>query len=491
MELILLLVRLFLFGVFVVAGVGKLLDLEGSEKAVKGFGVPDSVAKPVSIFLPVVEIVIGVLLLFVGTSWIGAVFAFLLLSVFIVGMIVQMAQGNAPDCHCFGQIHSEPVGKASLIRNIGFAILSLLIVSQGPASQGYDLSTSSNDMLQAVLILGILVLVAVAVFYLKKILEQQMEITRRIEVLELVSRDGAHVEREGAGSPAESLPIGAPFPEFELADTRGKRLKFSDYRKTRVPLLFLFVSPDCGPCNALLPEIREWRKAHADKFKIVLVSSGSISANIEKFGEEDGILLQEKRELAEQVKARWTPTAIFVNGEGRIASHPAAGDTAIRELINKLQVEDLGKEHLYFSADENGGVPVMIGEKIPEFSMSDLKGQPITQETFKGKESLVVFFSMTCPHCVRMIEELKEWDKTKGADEPNLIVFSDGDADAHKELELDAPIILDKDYEFAGEIGMMGTPSGVLVNKKGEIVTETGIGASNIWALIGRERPSK
>ncbi|HJS52066.1 MAG TPA: MauE/DoxX family redox-associated membrane protein [Pyrinomonadaceae bacterium] len=490
MEIILLLVRLFLFGVFVFAGIGKLLDLEGSEKAVKGFGIPEPLAKPVSRFLPVVEIVIGVLLLFVGTAWIGAVLAFLLLLVFIGGMAVQLAQGNAPDCHCFGQIHSEPVGKSSLIRNIVFAILSLLLIWQGPTNQGYDLSASSTDMLQAVLILGILVLVAVAVFYLKKIFEQQLQITRRIEVLELVSRDGAHVEREDVGSPTESLPLGAPFPEFELADTGGKRVRFSDYRKAREPILFLFVSPDCGPCNALFPEIQEWRKDHADKFKIVLVSSGSISANIEKFGEEFGVLLQEKRELAEQVKARWTPTAIYVNADGKIASHPAAGDTAIRELVEKLHTEDLAKEHLYFSADGNGS-KVLIGEKVPEFSMEALNGQTITHEAFQGKESLVVFFSMTCPHCVRMIEELKEWDLTKGADEPNLIVFSDGDAEAHEELDLSAPIILDKDHKVSAQIGMRGTPSGVLVNEKGEIVTETGVGAPNIWALIGKERPSK
>jgi len=490
MEMVLLLVRLFLFGVFVFAGVGKLLDLEGSEKAVKGFGVPEPLAKPVSLFLPVIEIVIGVLLLFVGTAWIGAVLAFLLLLLFIGGMVVQMAQGNAPDCHCFGQIHSEPVGKSSLIRNIGFAILALLLVSQGPANQGFDLSASSTDMLQAVLILGILVLLAIAVFYLKKIFDQQLQITRRIEVLELVSRDGAHVEREEAGSPAESLPIGAPFPEFELADTGGKRVRLSDYRKAGQPILFLFVSPDCGPCNALLPEIQEWNKDLSDKFKIILVSSGTIPANIEKFGEEFGVLLQEKRELAEQVKARWTPTAIFVNADGRIASHPAAGDTAIRELVEKLQTEDLGKEHLYFPAGNNGR-SLLIGEKIPEFSMPDVKGETVTHETFQGKESLVVFFSMTCPHCVKMIEDLKEWDQNKNADEPNLVVFSDGDAEAHEPLALNAPIVLDKNYKIAGEIGMRGTPSGILVNEKGEIVTETGVGASNIWALLGKEPPSK
>ncbi len=488
MELLLLLVRLFLAGVFALAGIGKLLDLEGSEKAVKGFGVPDNIAKPISIFLPVAEVVIAVLLLFVATAWIGAVLATLLLLGFIGAMIVQMVNGNAPDCHCFGQLHSEPVGKASLIRNIVFAILSLLLVSQGRLNQGQSLSTGSTDMVQAILGLGILALLAAAVFYLRKILEQQVQIQRRIEVLELVSRDGAQVERHEAGSPSESLPIGAPFPDFELADTNGKRVRFADFLKRKTPILFLFVSPDCGPCNALYPDIKEWREKLNDKLKIVLVSSGSRSAHLEKFGDETGILLQEKRELADLAKARWTPTAVFVNSEGNIASHPAAGDTAIRELFEKLGAQDLAKEHLFFASANGHDAPLRIGEKLPEFSMSAVNGETVSQDSFKGHRSLVLFFSTTCPHCVRMMEELKGWDESKDADEPQLVVFSDGDAEEHIKLGLKAPIVLDKGYEFSAEIGMLGTPSAILVNEKGEIVTETGIGAPNIWALIGKRR---
>jgi peroxiredoxin/uncharacterized membrane protein YphA (DoxX/SURF4 family) len=491
MDVILLLVRLFLFGVFLLAGIGKLLDWEGSEKAAKDFGVPGDLAKPVAYALPLVEIGIALLFLFVNTSWIASIGGLLLLLAFIGGMLYQMAKGNAPDCHCFGQIHSEPVGKTSLIRNIGFAILSLLLVSQGRNDQGLDLATSSNDMLQAVLVLGILVLLAVAVFYLKKIFQQQLQITRRIEVLELVSRDGALVERQDAGSPSDNLPIGAPFPEFELADTSGKRIKSGDYFRAKKPMLFIFVSPDCGPCNALYPEIQEWRSTLADKLKIVLVSTGSASANLAKFADDKDILLQEKRELAEKVRARWTPTAVYVNSHGRVASHPASGDTAIRELVEKLSAEDnLQAEYKYFANKIDGPGKVKIGERVPEFSMPAVTGEPITHETFEGKDSLVVFFSLTCPHCVRMIEELKEWDMNKGADEPNLIVISDGDPEAHKELRLNAPIVLDENYTFAGKIGMMGTPSAVLVNKKREIVTETGIGAPNVWALIGKIPPS-
>ena len=489
MDVILLLIRLFLFGVFVLAGITKLLDREGSEKALKDFGVPGDLAKPVATALPIAEIAIGLMFLFVSTSWLGAIAGLLLLMVFIGGMIYQIAQGNAPDCHCFGQIHSEPVGKSSLIRNIGFAILALLLVARGSDGQGLDLSSSPNDMLQAVIALGILVLLAVAVFYLKKIFEQQLQINRRIEVLELISRDGAAVERENTGTPTESLPLGSPFPDFELADTAGKRISMGDFRRAHTPLLFIFVSPDCGPCNALYPEIKEWRAELEGKLKIVLVSTGSISANLEKFADDSSVLLQEKRELAESVLARWTPTAIYVNADGRISSHPAAGDTAIRELVEKLKSQDLLQDHLYF-ANEGSSTKVKIGEKVPEFEMASLTGDPVTHKNFEGKDSLVVFFSMTCPHCRNMIEELREWDANRTDSEPNLVVISDGDPEAHKELNLKSPVVLDEGYKFAMGLGMFGTPSAVLVNNKREIITETGVGAPNVWALIGRKLPN-
>ena len=76
----------------------------------------------------------------------------------------------------------------------------------------------------------------------------------------------------------------------------------------------------------------------------------------------------------------------------------------------------------------------------------------------------------------------------KGADEPNLIVFSQGDEEAHKEIGLKSPILLDEGYKTAEQFGMFGTPSAVLINEKGKIVSETAIGASNIWALIGKRK---
>ncbi len=494
MEIILLIVRLVLAGIFILAGIGKLLDLKGSEKAVKDFGVPEGLAKPFSIILPIGEIAIAFSLLFIETSWFGATGASLLLLIFIGGMLYQIAQGNAPDCHCFGQIHSEPVGKKSLIRNIIFALLGIFLVVSGRFHQGLNLFSSdfnsigNTDFMQIFIGSAIVVLLAAIIYFLKQISAQQVQIMRRIEVLEVISSGENKVEREHTTHPEDGLPIGAPAPDFVLPDVNGRNVAFEHLLAQAKPMLFFFVSPTCTPCRALLPEIREWQKDLGEKINFVFISNGKVKDNLEKFGETTKqILIQKDKEVAIEFEAIWTPTALLVNSDGTTGSRVAAGDVAIRELVEKIKAESPEKDSFYISNSENGARKSKIGEKIPPFKIEDLKGRKIGADDFQGKKTLVTFWSITCPYCINMLEDLREWEKIKGQDEPNLIVFSDGELEAHEKLDLISPIILDKEYKIAEKIGMSGTPSAILVNENGEIISETAIGAPQIWALIGRK----
>jgi thiol-disulfide isomerase/thioredoxin/uncharacterized membrane protein YphA (DoxX/SURF4 family) len=488
MEVILLLIRIFLFAVFAAAGIGKLLDLQGSEKAVKEFGVPESLAKPFAVALPVAELLFALLLLPASTAWLGAIGGFLLLAVFIGGMIWQMAKGNAPDCHCFGAIHSEPVSKKSLIRNIVFAILAFFLVAQGADNQGLSFTDLTSEMaIQLFLGLATIGLLGAVVFYLKKISEQQTQIMRRIEIIELVSHEGGHeVERADAGDPHDSLPIGSIAPDFELPDLSGKLVTFEHLLSKTKPLLFFFVSPTCNPCQALLPEIEEWQNELKDKVEFVFVSSGKAKENAEKFGGTSfkNILLQEDKEVSSLFHAKWTPTAVFINADGIVASHLSVGDEGIRDLAKKVKSIDFEKQTVFIA----NGTQTKLGEDVPEFAMPDVFGREISSKDFQGKKTLVTFWSTTCPHCINMIHDLQEWDDAKGADEPNLLVFSQGDAEDHKEFGLKSPILIDEGYKTSEKFGMSGTPSAVLINENGKIISETAIGASNIWALIGKRK---
>ena len=473
------------------AAIGKFLDLEGAEKSVKAFGTPADLARTFAILIPFAELVFAVCLLFTATSWLGAIGVFGFLIIFIGGMISQLAQGNAPDCHCFGAIHSEPVGKKGLIRNGIFALLALFLIAQGKENQGLSFSQMTNEFaLQFIFGLAIFGLLIAVIFYLKRISEQQNQIMRRIDVLELVSQDGKQVERENVGSPLDALPIGAFAPDFVLPNVRGREVALEHLLMDGKLLLFFFVGPNCVPCAELLPEIVNWQNELGKRFNFVFISSGNAAENSKKFGESfKNILLQKEREVSETYYAVWTPTVLVVNSEGIIASRPAVGDGAIRELIEKIKAENSAE---YFVLP-NGhghehGKPPKIGEDVPQFSLLDLQGNEFTTKDFQNRKTLVTFWSMTCSHCQNMMEELKNWDKTKGADAPDLLVFSDGEIAEHQELNLNAPILLDKGYKTAEKLGMSGTPSAILVNEKGKIISETAIGAGNIWALVGKRK---
>src|SRR5437868_891634 len=333
MEMILLLFRLSLAGIFALAGIAKFMDLKGSENAFRDFGIPQVITLPASIGLSVLEILIAVLFISSSTAWFGAIGASVLLVLFIGQMIYQMAKGNAPDCHCFGQIHSEPVGKKSLVRNIIFAVPAVFLVFQGRENQGLSLAQLSNEMALQ-LGFGLLItcfLLGVA-FWLKKILEQQTQIIKRLDLMELISREDSAVERDKAGIPNDGLPIGALFPDFELPDTNGQTVSLDKLLELRKPVLFVFVSPTCNPCKALVPEFDRWQPELVSKVNIVFVSSGDAGENLDKFGGSSPktILLQKGRELADLARAKWTPTAILTDAQGRIASHATAGDQAIK-----------------------------------------------------------------------------------------------------------------------------------------------------------------
>ncbi|HEX8194946.1 MAG TPA: MauE/DoxX family redox-associated membrane protein, partial [Pyrinomonadaceae bacterium] len=289
MEIVLLVARLILAAVFAVAGIAKLFDRAGSEKAIVDFGVPESVAKPFSILLPLAEIATAILLLPLATAWFGAISALALLLVFVSGIAYNFARGNTPDCHCFGQIHSEPVGWSTLIRNSILAAIAGFLVFAGRETAGAsafawldDLNTAEKmNLIFGVLTIGLLAFVA---FKLKNIQTQQIVLQRHIELIQLGEGTGAIVERGDATPPADGLPVGALLPAFSLPGANGKQFLSKDLLKADKPSLLFFVSPSCKPCAALLPDIEDWQRQFGEKINFIFVSSGAAKENVEKFG---------------------------------------------------------------------------------------------------------------------------------------------------------------------------------------------------------------
>lgn len=124
------LARLGLAAVWLVSGAVKFGDAGQTFIAVKAYDVlPSALVGPVATALPLLELVLGVFLLFGLGTRIVAVVAGLLLLVLIAGIAQSWARGLTIDCGCFGGGGQVNAGQTQypqeIARDTGFLVLAV------------------------------------------------------------------------------------------------------------------------------------------------------------------------------------------------------------------------------------------------------------------------------------------------------------------------------------------------------------------------------
>jgi uncharacterized membrane protein YphA (DoxX/SURF4 family) len=128
-----LVARLVVGGVWIAAGVLKLPDPAGSVRAVRAYQLlPESVVPTVGHLLPVVEVVVGLLLVLGLLTRVAAVVSSLLFVAFIVGIAAAWSRGLEIDCGCFGgggfRQDAADAYPWDIARDLGLLALSLWLV---------------------------------------------------------------------------------------------------------------------------------------------------------------------------------------------------------------------------------------------------------------------------------------------------------------------------------------------------------------------------
>ena len=311
--------QLLLAGVFLTAGIGKLLDLAGSRQAMRDFGVPDRAATIAGTLLPVVELAIGVALIFAPSARWGALAALALLLTFIAGIARAMARGEEPDCHCFGQIHSAPAGPLTLARNAALAGCAAVIVvyGSGPAVDAWVNARSTSELVAA----GAAICAVAAVAYALSLRAEIARLKRNLDIAQT-----------GAAAASPGLPVGADAPAFALRDLQGETVSLTALRERGQPVLLLFMSPSCGPCAAFLPTIQQWQQSLSARLTLAIITTGTAEQNA-VFTEHglEHVLLQDEREVADLYGAQSHPVRRLRDawGQDRLPSGGGpAGDRA-------------------------------------------------------------------------------------------------------------------------------------------------------------------
>jgi thiol-disulfide isomerase/thioredoxin/uncharacterized membrane protein YphA (DoxX/SURF4 family) len=320
MNAVLLSARCLLAIVFAVAAAGKIVDLEGSRQALEGFGVPAPFARVGRVALPVAELVVAVLLLIRPSAVAGAAGALMLLLVFITGVIYAMRHDLAPDCHCFGQLHSEPAGPSTLVRNVLLAAPAALIILAGP---GPSLEAGLAGLRGAQI--GLVATAALAAAL--AVLTAQFWSDKR--------HLGRELERLIASKAPAGLPRGSQAPAFELQAVRGELRSLNDLLGLSRPVVLVFVSTSCGPCIEMLPLLAGWQISLSEAVVIPVIFTGEL-ADVEGLVEDHELglaLAQTGAETFGSYGLRATPSAVLLDPDGVIAATPAEGVPAIEALV--------------------------------------------------------------------------------------------------------------------------------------------------------------
>jgi peroxiredoxin/uncharacterized membrane protein YphA (DoxX/SURF4 family) len=485
MHAVLLIARLVLAATFATAGLAKLADRNGTLEAVRGFGVPESLAVPVGAVLPLAELAAVVLLIASVTARAGGVIALALLLAFAGAITRSMARGETPDCHCFGQLHSAPAGPKTLVRNLVLAAIAVLVVAAGAGTSATRwIAQLSGSGLVAV-IGGVLltVLAAAAGSLVLSLLRRHGELLLRIEALEdALAARGIQVAPVLAPGAAAGLAVGSPAPEFELPDLDGERVSLRRLRESSNPVMLVFTDPGCGPCSALMPQLASWQDEHAGSLEIVLISRGDREANVAHASEHgvSNVLMQDDHELIDSYQVGGTPGAVLIAPDGTIASPVHGGADAINALVASRFAAPQLAVHRHEPE---------LGRPAPDATVQNMDGEELNLSSVLDGPTAVLFWNPSCGFCQQMLPDLKALEAAPPAGAPSLLLISTGDAQSNRAMGLRTQIVLDRSFAAGSAFGASGTPSAVLVDEHRRIVSQLAVGALAVLALAGSAGP--
>jgi hypothetical protein len=372
-EFSLIAARLLLAAVFLLAGTAKFADPLGSFRALRDFGLPTALARPMVVLLPLLELAVAVALIPVSVAWYGACGALGLLIVFLIAVGIAMLRGRKPDCHCFGQLHSEPAGWPTIARNIVLAACAGWLVRSGPVHPGPDLWTwlanLSTFESKVALVVGCLV-----GFLFLRVIHGASHASKAVEAQEPseglfsflnddddetpapaqppVRRAAAAPIARPSPTPASQtapaypgpinigLPVGTPAPLFELPALTGENRSLQSLLADGNDLLLIFSRPRCESCQAFFSNLPLWTRQltqlpNVELPAMAVLSRGAVAENLAKLKdfEPSRILLQREFEIAAKYDCDTTPAAVLVGADGIVRSELALGALAIKQLL--------------------------------------------------------------------------------------------------------------------------------------------------------------
>ena len=141
------------------------------------------------------------------------------------------------------------------------------------------------------------------------------------------------------------IAVGAKYPDIELTNTEGKKVKLSEYVPAGKYVMLEFWASWCGPCRGEIPHLREVYKEYKDKgFEIVSISIDRDNKAWKKAMKEERMVWTQlndpgefKGPVTQVYNVLGVPTCILLDKEGHIFKTNMRGaqlDAVLEEIYN-------------------------------------------------------------------------------------------------------------------------------------------------------------
>jgi uncharacterized membrane protein YphA (DoxX/SURF4 family)/thiol-disulfide isomerase/thioredoxin len=359
---------------FLISGAAKLRSGPAFTHAVADYRIlPPPLVQPVAFALPAAELALAAALLSGWHVREAAFASILLLLVFAVAVAVNLRRDRRIPCFCFGASGDDTIGWSTFARQALLMVMALpqLRLSRPavgflPTGIGAGDAASLLGAAAAITVIVASIGVPVAIWsaWRRAVRTRRAKWASYLGAAALVSL-GTGVQHEtvarsgpiaqwsdglqwavlvvllllvvglygiiadilrrlgedlGPPIPDEGLDAGVDAPEFVAGEARsGRALRLSDFQGKAVVLVF--VSPDCGSCIGLVPQLNRLAGQRKAPPIVVIVGPGQGVDYADRLSREIRVVHDPKRKIQADYEVRWKPTVYLIDAEQKVALH--------------------------------------------------------------------------------------------------------------------------------------------------------------------------
>ena len=150
-----------------------------------------------------------------------------------------------------------------------------------------------------------------------------------------------------------------------------------------------------------------------------------------------------------------------------------------------------GEERAFPGGGAAAAIPGATSGGTADFTLPDLEGRPVTLGPFLGRKPvLLVFWATWCPECKAAIPEINAMTEEPLAGKLQILGLDYREsrekvANTVKTRGIRFPVLLDERGQAARAYGVVGIPTYILIDRRGNIVYREHVLPGNLSRLLG------